>query len=272
MLASIAFLAMLSMDALHGYSDSAAIRLAKDAGGEQLIDAGHDIVECEHVVANTSDDVSISANFGICRDAISMMAISHLRSAFELAPEVRVIAKHIASFQPTSGHIRQLRAIGSFPEKLSKRMRVDVAVVVSDRRREIIPVWITVLAKRVGLVSKKLVRSGEHIEQADVLIETIDAFSPNCALVAIDDIGGTRAVKPIERGQAICSDSIEKIPDVERGASMSMKYVDQSLLLEVPVVAIESGFIGRPILVEIVPTGARLVAVVVETGVVHYEK
>lgn len=248
----------------YGYSNDEDLKPPTGTDVEDIV--------CRSVATSGRETVFEPFSEKNCLDRISLIAADYIRSFFGNIDNADLKIRYRISSKILQDQKFSSVPVGLYPAQLSNRMRVDVAIFSGKRKVETIPVWILLSMKKAGLVARNDLRVGEFITELSVMPGEVDAFSSNCSQPVLESTARWIVKKSIKKGWAICSEHVEKHPDIARGVSVSMGYQKQSILLEIPVITLEDGIIGELVLVEVVPTGARVLALVVGQGKVRYEK
>lgn len=133
------------------------------------------------------------------------------------------------------------------PARMERNFYVPVTVAVGDEQTTV-QVSVTATQLVAVLTATRRIERGEVLGAGDVVVRSVNRFdAPRGALVALPDVLGSAAVRPILPGMVLAEGMIEKPSAVQRGERVRLVSALGSLEVSVAAEALESGAHGQRI-------------------------
>lgn len=156
--------------------------------------------------------------------------------------------------------------------ELAPTVRVSVGVDVDGRTVRTVPLWLALSATAPGVVAAHKLEAGRLLQAQDLqagdvnLLEQAQGRAPTVA-----ELAGRRLVRPVAAGQALSARLVEAMPDVVRGARVTVELAQDGIRIEAPGLALADGARGQRVAVSL-GQQARMQAWVLGTGRVRLDE
>jgi len=127
--------------------------------------------------------------------------------------------------------------------------------------------WYAVVGMRRVLTSAHVVEAGAPLTSTDFAAAERDVIGLGCEpLAAVPDAQRLRATRRLSTGDALCTQSIEKIPDVERGQSVVLSTRRGAITASRVLVAGSNAQAGERVRLRDPATGDTVLAIATGAG------
>jgi flagella basal body P-ring formation protein FlgA len=168
----------------------------------------------------------------------------HLR---QVRPDIERFELTPIGHPPSFAHAA-VSADGTHGSVLSARTCVWLKADRDGRPTGSAPVWFSVKAYRLVLVSQKNRVARDSVDAGDFVVEERDVAALSSVPLAVDaDLARMRARRLIAAGRIVLQDDLEEMPQVLRGQEVTVEVKHGAVEIETSAVAMREARLGEPV-------------------------
>ena len=157
-------------------------------------------------------------------------------------------------------------------ERLNKRMNVWVDIFVGGYHYQSMPVWFGVSVRAPVLLMTKEAKKGNKIVDGYIAKDVVDIAAVKGVPLQESDIGSKRLQRDLKPGDVITDAVVEEIPDVVKGAQVTVQASSGSVVIKSVAVALGDGMSGEKIKVRKPDTEIEYSVTVIGKNLVSADK
>lgn len=134
-------------------------------------------------------------------------------------------------------------------ERIGKRMSALLSIHSGGRLLRKLRVELEVKQWAMAITATQNLASRTQLTPEILEMAVVDVLATNGpAILSLDDLVGSRLLRPIAPGQVIAQGDVEKIPAVVKGNAVDVIYASSGIVIKMKGVALEDGVIGGSVM------------------------